>query len=183
VPSICQRVLYAHSPFGHVARICGHEGAQTPVCPSHSPNPSSETARPVGCASAKVAGSQTDLLTPWHDGVPRSSLSGICRFSLEGKEYRTWGGTRVTCHPRENKYGYRNPPGPDCPHVVAPAAHQCPLHTPNGGTPLGAGIPLGTLLGVARSFDQGLRARGRGRERTQAKPGQREERRRRQKPG
>jgi hypothetical protein len=28
----------------------------------------------------------------------------------------------VTCHPRENNYGYRTPPpGPVCPHVVAPA--------------------------------------------------------------
>ena len=41
-----------HSPFGHVARVGRHKGAQTSIGPSQSPSRSMETARPVGRASA-----------------------------------------------------------------------------------------------------------------------------------
>jgi hypothetical protein len=34
--SICRRVLYPHSPFGQLARLCGHKGAQTSIGPSQS---------------------------------------------------------------------------------------------------------------------------------------------------
>jgi hypothetical protein len=131
-------------------------GAQTAIGPSQSPSRSLETARPVGrasaldcCPGAKDSGSRTDLLTPWPPGPrsslsahpstggPRSSLFDICRFSLEGKGRRTWGGTRLGdlpyFFPREKKYGHRTPPGPCVPTAGRLRRLSAPS-PPQGGT-------------------------------------------------
>ena len=49
-----------------------HKGAQTSDCPPQSPSRCLETARPALGRDPRPgeedSGSQTDLLTPWHDG-------------------------------------------------------------------------------------------------------------------
>jgi hypothetical protein len=92
---------------------------------TRGPKPSPVSQSPI--RSLEVSGSQTDLLTPGTKGGPRSSLSDIRRFSLEGMGRRTYDETRVTCHPREKNYGDRTPPGLCVPHGRTPVALQCPL--------------------------------------------------------
>jgi hypothetical protein len=103
-----------------VARRGGHRGAQTAIGPSQSPSRSLETARRGTCLrpGAKVSGSQTDLLTPLHDGraeiIPFRYLpvllggqgtSHVGRLPSRGKKLRGSNPTRPMCSPRRNACG------------------------------------------------------------------------------
>jgi hypothetical protein len=69
-----------------MARLGGHKGAQTSNCPSQSPSPSFDTARPDVPPWAKVSGSQTDILTPWYDGRAEIIPFRYLPVLLGGKE-------------------------------------------------------------------------------------------------
>jgi hypothetical protein len=95
---------------------------QTSVCPSKSPSRSLEAARPVGRDLrpwAKVSGSQTDLLTPSHDGRAEIIPFRYMPVLLGGKGISHVGWDTGDLPSQGEKYGYRNP-RPRCPHVVAP---------------------------------------------------------------
>jgi len=130
-----------HSPFGHVARLGRHKGAQTSIGPSQSPSRSWRRRAPW------------DVPPPWGKGfgIPNRSPDSLVRRagrdppfpvsagSRERDRDVARGGTRVTCHHRQKNYGHRTPPCPCCPHSGPPVVPQYPL-TPSGWHALRAGV-------------------------------------------